>query len=98
VKGKAGQTAYSASKAAVLGLSRTAAIELSEYNIQVNVLLPGYMMTEMGMKAGKAAEKARAGSISGRLSRPEDVADFVAGVLRFQNVTGQIFSLDTRII
>ena len=61
LKGQAGQAAYSASKAALLGLTISAAQELSEYNIRVNAVLPGYMMTEMGAGAQKALEKARKG-------------------------------------
>ncbi|TAL27533.1 MAG: SDR family NAD(P)-dependent oxidoreductase [Nitrospirae bacterium] len=98
VKGKEGQAAYSASKAALLGLTYTAAEELAEYNIRVNALLPGYMQTEMGVAAKKAMDKAKAESISGSLSRPKEVAEFVAYILRTDNITGQVFSLDSRII
>ena len=59
LKGQAGQAAYSASKAAILGLTISAAQELSEYNIRVNAVLPGYMMTEMGTGAQKASEKVK---------------------------------------
>lgn len=98
LKGKEGQAAYSASKAAILGLTYTAAKELAEYNIRVNALLPGYMRTGMGIAAAKAMEKARAESISGSLSKPEEAAEFVAYILRTDNITGQVFSLDSRII
>lgn len=98
VKGKAGQAAYSASKAALLGLATSSAIELAEYNIRVNAILPGYMRTEMGMKADKAMEKAKGASILGRLSEPGDVAEFIVYLLKTKNVTGQVFSLDSRIL
>jgi 3-oxoacyl-[acyl-carrier protein] reductase len=98
LKGKAGQPAYSASKSALIGLSRTAAGELAPYDIRVNVLLPGYMMTEMGATALKAMEKAREDSISKKLSDPLEVAEFVAYLLGTGNITGQVFSLDSRII
>ena len=98
VKGKAGQAAYSASKAALLGLTISAAQELSAYHIRVNAVLPGYMMTEMGMKAGKAAEKARAESILNTLSLPENVADFILYLVKTRNISGQVFSLDSRIL
>jgi len=96
VKGKPGQAAYSASKAAILGLTYTAAAELAEYNIKVNVILPGYMMTEMGTKASKAMERAKKDSLKGNLSDPEDTAKFAVYLLNTENITGQVFSLDSR--
>lgn len=98
VKGKAGQSAYSASKAALIGLTIAAAREFSEYNIKVNALLPGFMATEMGITSGKAMEKAKESSILQRLSDPEEVAKFVAYLLKTGNITGQVYSLDSRIL
>jgi 3-oxoacyl-[acyl-carrier protein] reductase len=98
VKGKAGQAAYSASKAALLGLTLSAAQELSGYNVKVNALLPGYMMTEMGMTAQKAAEKAKEESILNTLSQPQEAADFILYLLKTKNITGQVFSLDSRVL
>jgi len=98
VKGKAGQAAYSASKAALLGLTLSAAQELSGYNIKVNALLPGYMMTELGMSAQKAAEKAKEESILNTFSQPQEAADFILFLLKTKNITGQVFSLDSRIL
>lgn len=98
LKGKAGQPAYSASKSALVGLSHSAAYELAEYNIRVNVLLPGYMTTEMGASALKAMQHAREESISKKLSDPLEVAEFVVCLLNTNNITGQVFSLDSRII
>jgi 3-oxoacyl-[acyl-carrier protein] reductase len=98
LKGKAGQPAYSASKSALIGLSCTAANELAPYDIRVNVLLPGYMMTEMGAAALRAMDKAREDSTLKKLSDPLEVAEFVAYLLATRNITGQVFSLDSRII
>ena len=98
VKGKAGQAAYSASKAALIGLSLAAASELAEHNISANAVLPGYMMSGMGRKAADAAGKAKAASISGRFSDPREVAEFIVWLLKTRNITGQVFSLDSRII
>ncbi len=98
VKGKEGQAAYSASKAALLGLTYTAARELGEYNIRVNAILPGYMPTEMGKTSEKAMEKAKKDSFLGRLSNPEEVSEFIAHLLTTKNITGQVFCLDSRIV
>lgn len=98
VKGKTGQAAYSASKAALIGLTYTAAREFAGYNIKVNALLPGYMKTDMGERALKAMETARTDSLLKSLSAPEDVAGFILHLLSTKNITGQVFSLDSRII
>lgn len=98
LKGREGQAAYSASKAAVLGLTYTAAKELAEYNIRVNALLPGYMQTEMGKASEKAMTTAKMESITGKLSSPKDASGFIVYLLTTGNITGQVFSLDSRII
>lgn len=98
LKGREGQAAYSASKAAVLGLTYTAAKELAEYNIRVNALLPGYMQTEMGKASEKAMTTAKMESITGKLSGPKDAVGFIAYLVTTDNITGQIFSLDSRIV
>jgi 3-oxoacyl-[acyl-carrier protein] reductase len=98
LKGREGQAAYSASKAAVLGLTYTAAKELAEYNIRVNALLPGYMQTEMGKACEKAMATAKVESITGKLSSPKDAAGFIAYLLNTGNITGQVFCLDSRIV
>jgi 3-oxoacyl-[acyl-carrier protein] reductase len=96
VRGKAGQAAYSASKAALIGLTYTAARELSAYNIKVNALLPGYMPAGMGMEASAAMEQAKETSIMKTLASPEEAAEFVVTLLNTGHITGQIFSLDSR--
>jgi len=98
LKGNSGQAAYSASKAAVIGLTHAAAVELSGYNIKVNALLPGYMPTGMGVGSSAALEEARERSILKKLSSPVEAAEFVATLLKTENVTGQVFSLDSRIM
>lgn len=47
VKGNSGQSAYAASKAAMIGLARTLSIELGRFNVRVNCLLPGYIDTDI---------------------------------------------------
>jgi 3-oxoacyl-[acyl-carrier protein] reductase len=97
LRGKAGQSAYSASKAALLGLTYASAAELAEHNIRVNAVLPGYMLTGMGAKAGRAAEEAGRSSVLNRLSSSSEAAAFIASILRTEGITGQVFSLDSRI-
>ncbi len=47
VKGNSGQSAYAASKAAMIGLARTLSIEMGRFNVRVNCLLPGYIDTDI---------------------------------------------------
>jgi 3-oxoacyl-[acyl-carrier protein] reductase len=98
LRGKAGQSAYSASKAAVLGLTCTAAEELGMHNIRVNAILPGYLETDMGTAAPEAMESARAASVIRRLGSIEEVAGFVLYLIGTVHISGQVFNLDSRII
>lgn len=98
VKGKAGQAAYSASKAALLGLTLSAAAEFGRDNVRVNAVLPGYMPTALGSAAGMAMERARQESLLKRLSDPGESAEFIAWLASAGAISGQVFSLDSRII
>jgi|Deesub1362A_J573_1020465.scaffolds.fasta_scaffold00004_346 3-oxoacyl-[acyl-carrier protein] reductase len=97
LRGKEGQVAYSASKAAVLGFTFSLAKELGKDNIRVNAVLPGYMPTDMGKSAGKAMEKAERQSLLGRLSDPKEVSGFIIWLVQTEGITGQVFVLDSRI-
>jgi 3-oxoacyl-[acyl-carrier protein] reductase len=97
-KGRAGQPAYSASKAAILGLTRSAAQELAQYHIHVNAVLPGYMETGMGTAARNAAKIAVEESLLNKLSVPREAADFILYLVKTENISGQIFSLESRIL
>jgi len=97
LRGKAGQAAYSASKASVVGLSLSLAKELAEYNIKVNCVLPGYMRTDMGKGAGEAMKEAERQSVLHRLSDPKEVAQFIVFLVTTETITGQVFCLDSRL-
>ncbi len=99
VRGKAGQAAYSASKSGLIGLTKAAAVELAPRGIQVNAVLPGYMLTEMGADAtDKAREEALRDNLLKRYSEPEEVAGFIYHLSGMKAVSGQVFNLDSRII
>jgi len=76
--GDAGQTVYSASKAAVVGFTRSAAKELGMYGITVNAIAPGLIETDLikDLKAG-VREKILSNIALGRIGTPEDVAKVV---------------------
>jgi len=74
--GEPGQAHYAASKAAVISLTRVAAMELGPHGIRVNCICPGYVLTEMGA-ATRTAEMVdgwSARSPLGRCADPDDVA------------------------
>ena len=78
--GTPGEAAYAASKAAVVALSRIAAMELGPHGVTVNAVCPGYVLTEMGASTRTADQIAAwtAKSPLGRLGDPGDVASAVA--------------------
>ncbi|MBI5410053.1 MAG: 3-oxoacyl-ACP reductase FabG [Nitrospirae bacterium] len=99
LKGKTGLSAYSASKAGLIGLTMSAARELCEYNIKVNAVLPGYMLTDMGIESNeKVKELALRDSLLKNFSDLDNVAEFVCYLAGTSGISGQVFNLDGRII
>ncbi len=77
--GNAGQVNYSASKAGIIGITKSAAKELGSRNITVNAVAPGFIETAMTAALDEKANEALTSRIaSGRLGKPEDVANAVA--------------------
>ena len=79
-QGGDGEGHYAASKAAVIALTRAAALEWGRHQIRVNALCPGYVLTDMGAdtRTPEDVERWSARSPLGRLGDPEDVAGVVA--------------------
>ncbi len=99
IRGGAGHAAYSASKAGLIGLTKAAAVELAPMGVQVNAVLPGYMLTEMGSNAKeKVKNAALADSLLKRYSEPQEVASFIYHLAGMKAVSGQVFNLDSRVI
>ncbi len=97
VKGNAGQTNYAASKAGVIGFSKSVALELGSRNIRCNVIAPGFIETEMTAKLNEEVVKGWTDAIPlKRGGTPEDVANacvFLASDLSAY-ITGQVINVD----
>ncbi|NQY07255.1 MAG: 3-oxoacyl-[acyl-carrier-protein] reductase [Flavobacteriaceae bacterium] len=97
LKGNAGQTNYAASKAGIIGFSKSVALELGSRNIRSNVIAPGFIETEMTDKLDQEVVKGwRAAIPLKRGGAPEDVANacvFLASDLSAY-VTGQVLNVD----
>ncbi len=97
LRGKFGQANYSAAKAGVIGFSKTIARELGRSNVNVNVVCPGIIGTEMVRKMPEEAlEKSISEVILGRLGDPEDVAEVIAFLAsdRARHITGEVIKVD----
>ncbi len=99
VQGRTGQANYAASKAGLIGLTKAAAHELGRFNISINAVLPGYLPTEMGAAMSEnMAKKVLHENVLGRTSDAAEVAAFIHYLSLMQNVSGQVFNLDSRIL
>lgn len=97
LSGNAGQVNYAASKAGVVGMTKSFAKEVASRNITVNAVAPGFIETDMTAAMTEAAVKAAAASIpAGRMGRPEDVAAAAAFLAseKAAYVTGQVLAVD----
>jgi len=95
--GNPGQANYSASKAGVIGLTRTVALELASRNVTVNAVAPGFIATEMTAALGEEVlQEVRKQIPLGRLGEPQDVADAVLFLASeaASFITGHILTVD----
>lgn len=97
LRGNAGQVNYSASKAGIIGLTKSAARELASRGITVNAVAPGFIETEMTAVLSDEVKDAGRKSIPlGRMGHPEDVAKAVAYLVSdgAAYITGQVLCVD----
>lgn len=95
--GNAGQSSYAASKAGIIGFTKSVAKELGSRNIRCNAIAPGFVETDMTsyLKEGDAAEKYKAGIPLGRFASAEDIANSVLFLASEMGsyITGQTISV-----
>lgn len=97
IMGNAGQTNYSASKAGLIGLTKSLAKEVASRGVRVNAVAPGFVDTSMTEKLGEKAKEALAEVIPAkRTGKPEEIADAVFFLASDNSayITGQVLAVD----
>lgn len=92
IMGNVGQCNYSASKAGLIGLTKSIAKELAPRGIRCNAIAPGFIMTDMTTAQN---DNPLLNMIPlGRMGKPEDIADAVAYLIGAEYVTGEVLRVD----
>jgi 3-oxoacyl-[acyl-carrier protein] reductase len=97
IRGKFAQTNYAASKGGEIALSKSLARELGKFNVNVNVIAPGMVMTDMARSIPpEFLTKAMDETVIGRFASPEDCANVVAFFCsdRSRHITGEVIKID----
>jgi 3-oxoacyl-[acyl-carrier protein] reductase len=97
LRGKFGQSNYSASKGGIIALTKTLARELGRYNVNANAVAPGMIGTEMMLKLPEEwKQKAVDETVLGRIGTPEDVANVVVFLCseEARHITGEVIKVD----
>ena len=97
MRGNAGQSSYAASKAGIIGFTKSIALELGSRNVRCNAIAPGFVETDMThyLKEGSGAEEFLKKIPLGRFGRAEEIADttlFLASNMS-SYITGQVISV-----
>ena len=97
LRGKFAQTNYSASKGGEIAMSKALAKELGKFNVNVNVVAPGMVMTEMALNIPpEFLNKAVDETVMGRIAAPEDCANVVIFLCSdmSRHITGEVIKVD----
>lgn len=92
--GNAGQANYSASKAGLIGLTKSTARELAPRGITCNAVAPGFVATDMTKEMSRDEAALAAAIPLGRVAVPEEIAEAVAFLLQADYITGEVLRVD----
>jgi 3-oxoacyl-[acyl-carrier protein] reductase len=99
LRGGYGCANYSAAKAGLVALTKSAARELGRFNVRVNAFLPGFHATDMNQAFGPEQLSAlKTEHTLGRLPDLEELARFVVHLASLQSVSGQVFAFESRVL
>ena len=96
LRGKFGQSNYSASKGGIIAMTKAVARELGKFNVNVNAVAPGMTETEMAADLPREwLDRALGETVLGRLAKPEDIANVVVFLAsdRSRHVTGEVINV-----
>ena len=97
LRGKFGQTNYSAAKAGAIGLTKTVAKEMGKYSVNVNAVAPGMILTDMFKELPEEfKQKAAEETVFNRLGNTEDIAHIVTFLVsdKARHITGEVIKVD----
>lgn len=97
LRGKFGQSNYAASKGGIIALTKAIATELGRYDVNVNVVAPGMVMTDMAASIPKEfLDQAVEETVLGRIALPEDIGHLVAFLCSdyAKHITGEVIKID----
>lgn len=97
IRGKFGQTNYSASKGGIISLTKSLAKEVGKFNVNVNAVAPGMVLTEMAENIPpEFLQKAVDETVLGRIASVEDIANVVVFLCseKARHITGEIIKVD----
>lgn len=100
LSGPAGQANYAAAKAGLIGFTQSIAKEYGARNVRANCVLPGFLETKMTrhlLEDVAWRESLLSQHALGRLNTAQDVARFIVSLHSLENISGQVFQLDSRV-
>jgi 3-oxoacyl-[acyl-carrier protein] reductase len=101
LRGRDGRAAYASAKAGVIGLTKSVARELADYNIKVNAVCPGHIHHDRAVRRGRANPDGdyQSRNLLHRASgSAREFAEFLVHLSTMNNISGQTLNLDSRIV